>query len=121
MLTKAYFLWVDFSNCNFEKAMLIFTLGVVEMFIISLWTKTVVESRVYMSGLVTIVNILIWYYVLRTFVDNIDNWYLVASYALGCAVGTMLSGFISNQGKARKSKKVKQALAKLESKSLVTE
>lgn len=101
--------------------MLIFTLGVVEMFIIAYWTKTVVESRVYVSGVVTIVNVLIWYYVLQTFVDDINNWYLVLSYALGCAAGTMLSGFVTNHGKARKSKKVKQALAKLENKSLVTE
>ena len=91
------------------------------MFVIAYWTKTVVESRVYMSGAVTIVNILIWFYVLRTFVDNIDNWQLVIFYALGCAAGTMLSGFVSNQETARKSKKVKQALSKLESKSLVTE
>ena len=101
--------------------MLIFTIGLIEMFVIAYWTKTVVESRVYMSGAVTIVNILIWFYVLRTFVDNIDNWQLVISYALGCAVGTMLSGLVSNQETARKNKKVKQALSKLETKSLVTE
>jgi ABC-type iron transport system FetAB permease component len=101
--------------------MLIFTLGVVEMFVIAYWTKTVVESRVYVSGVITIVNVLIWYYVLQTFVDDINNWYLVLSYSLGCAVGTMLSGFVSNKEKARKSRKVKQALAKLEEKSLVTE
>jgi hypothetical protein len=101
--------------------MLIFTIGVVEMFIIAYWTKTVVESRIYMSGLITIVNVLIWFYVLQTFVDNISNWYLVLLYALGCALGTMLSGLVSNQEQFRKDKKVKQALSKLESKSLVTE
>ncbi len=101
--------------------MLIFTLGVVEMFIIAYWTKTVVESRIYVSGVITIINILIWYYVLQTFVENLDNWYLVMSYALGCAAGTMLSGFVSEKEKARKNKKVKQALSKLEAKSLVTE
>jgi hypothetical protein len=101
--------------------MLIFTIGVIEMFVIAYWTKTVVESRIYMSGLITIVNVLIWFYVLQTFVDNISNWYLVLLYALGCALGTMLSGLVSNQEKFRKDKKVKQALSKLESKSLVTE
>ena len=101
--------------------MFIFTLGVVEMFVITYWTKTVAESRIYMSGAITIVNILIWFYVLRTFVDNIDNWYLLLSYALGCAVGTMLSGYVSNKEHARKTKKVKQALSKLEKHSLVTE
>ena len=101
--------------------MLIFTIGVVEMFVVAYWTKTVVESRVYMSGAVTVVNILIWFYVLRTFVDNIDNWQLVISYALGCATGTMLSSFVSNRETARKSRKVKQALSKLGNESLVTE
>ena len=100
---------------------LIFILGVVEMFIIAYWTKTVVETRIYMSGLITVINVLIWYYVLQTFVDNLNNWYLVLGYAFGCAVGTMLSGLISNQEKKRKNRKVKQALTKLESKILVTE
>jgi len=101
--------------------MFIFIIGVIEMFVIAYWTKTVVESRVYMSGIITIVNVLIWFYVLQTFVDNIDNWYLVMSYALGCAVGTMLSSFVSNKEKARKDKKVKQALTKLGKESLATE
>ena len=91
------------------------------MFIIAYWTKAVVDSKVLMSGIITIVNVLIWFYVLRTFVDDINNWYLVASYALGCATGTMLSSLVSNQAKSRKSRKVKKALAKLESASLVTE
>lgn len=101
--------------------MFIFILGVIEMFIVAYWTKTVVESRIYMSGMVTVINVLIWFYVLRTFVDDINNWYLVISYAFGCAVGTMLSSLVSNQEKIRKNKKVKQALTKLENKILVTE
>jgi uncharacterized protein YebE (UPF0316 family) len=101
--------------------MLIFILGVVEMFIIAYWTKTVVESRIYMSGLITVVNILIWYYVLRIFVDNIDNWYLVVLYALGCAVGTMLSSLVSNKEKARKKRKAKKPTVKVRKISLVTE
>ncbi len=101
--------------------MFIFILGVVEMFIIAYWTKAVVESRIYMSGAITIINILIWFYVLRTFIDNLDNWYLVLSYALGCATGTMLSTLVSNQEKVRKNKKVKSALTKLKTESLVTE
>ncbi|MEI6528294.1 MAG: DUF5698 domain-containing protein [bacterium] len=101
--------------------MLLFILGVVEMFVVAYWTKTVAESRTYMSGLVTVVNVLIWFYVLRIFVDDLDNWYLVVSYALGCAVGTMLSSYLSNFETARKSRKRKQASSKLENHSLVTE
>jgi hypothetical protein len=75
------------------------------MFVIAYWTKTVVESRIYMSGVITVVNILIWFYVLRIFVDDLDNWYLVMFYALGCAAGTMLSSYVSNKEKARKKRK----------------
>lgn len=75
------------------------------MFVIAYWTKVVVESRIYMSGIITVINILIWFYVLRTFVDNLDNWYLVMSYALGCAAGTMLSSYVSNKEKVIKKRK----------------
>ncbi len=101
--------------------MLIFILGIVEMFIISLWTKTVVESKIFLSGLITVVNILIWTYVLKTFVEDINNIYLVFLYAFGCAVGTMLSGLISKQNKSRKKRKVNKALNTLEHTSLVVE
>jgi len=101
--------------------MLLFILGVVEMFIVAYWTKAVSESRTYLSGFITIINVLIWFYVLRIFVDDINNWYLVIGYALGCAVGTMLSSSVSNMETARKTRKGKQASSKLESPSLVTE
>ena len=101
--------------------MIIFTLGIVEMFVISYWTKAVVESRIFMSGIITVINIFIWFYILRTFVDNLDNLYLVLTYALGCAIGTMLSSLVSNQEKTRKNKKVKKALTKLKEQALVLE
>lgn len=101
--------------------MVIFILGVVEMFIIFSWTKTVVESKVVLSGIVTIINILIWTYVLRTFVEDINNIYLVFLYAFGCATGTMLSGLVSKKNKSRRKNKVKQALTTLENTSLVVE
>ncbi len=102
--------------------MFLFMLGVVEMFIVSYWTKTVADSRIYLSGFVTVVNVLIWYYVLQTFISDMNNWYLVLSYAVGCAVGTMLCGFMSVQeDKKRSAKKRKQALSKLENTSLVIE
>lgn len=84
--------------------MFLFIIGVVEMIIIAYWTKTVVDSKIFLSGFVTIVNIFIWYYVLQTFVDNISNWTLVIPYALGCAVGTMIPSIISQYQIARKRK-----------------
>ena len=101
--------------------MFLFILGIVEMFIITYWTKTVAESRILSSGFLTVVNILIWYYILRIFVDDIDNWYLVLFYAFGCAVGTMLSGFVSINEKARRKRKQKKVITKMEDKVLAVE
>ncbi|MFZ5364331.1 MAG: DUF5698 domain-containing protein, partial [Patescibacteria group bacterium] len=71
--------------------MVLFFVGVLEMIIITVWTKLVVKTRIFASGAITLVNVLIWYYVLQTVVDNISNWRLVLLYALGCAVGTIIS------------------------------
>lgn len=69
----------------------LFFLGILEMIIISSWTKVVSETRVLASGIVTMINIVIWFYVLQTIVENITNWRVMFIYALGCAIGTMLS------------------------------
>ena len=66
-------------------------MGILEMMIISLWTRFVSESKIMASGITTVVNIFIWYYVLQSVIDDIENINLVALYALGCAVGTMIT------------------------------
>ncbi len=71
--------------------MVLFLIGFVEMIIISTWTKLVSEAKVFASGAITIVNILIWYYVLRTVIDDIANWRLIIGYTVGCALGTMVT------------------------------
>jgi len=68
--------------------MMLFFIGIIEMFIATLWTKAVTETKVFASGFITMINILIWYYVLQTIIDNINNWYLALFYAFGCALGT---------------------------------
>jgi len=75
--------------------MLLFFIGIVEMLIIAAWTKMVVSERVLISGAISFINILVWYYVLETVVNNINNMNIVLFYAAGCATGTMLSGIIS--------------------------
>lgn len=64
----------------------LFLVGVIEMIVVSAWTNLVAKAKILASGAVTVVNILIWYYVLRTFIDDIANINLVLVYALGCAV-----------------------------------
>jgi len=71
--------------------MLIFFIGMAEMVIATLWTKFVSETRIVPSTTITIVNVLVWYYVLRVVIDNINNVSIILLYALGCGLGTMLS------------------------------
>ena len=71
--------------------MSLFFIGILEMLIVTAWTKVVTKSQIIASGAITWINILIWYYVLQTIVDNISNWKLVVLYAVGCAIGTILT------------------------------
>lgn len=71
--------------------MMLFFVGILEMIIISMWTRFVSESKIMASGLTTVVNIFIWYYVLQSVIDDIENINIVVLYALGCAVGTMIT------------------------------
>ncbi|HUT22330.1 MAG TPA: DUF5698 domain-containing protein [Candidatus Bipolaricaulota bacterium] len=74
--------------------MTLFFIGLVEMLIISAWTKTVTEAKVLVSGIVTVINVFIWYYVLQQVMSDIKNWQIVLAYAIGCAIGTMISTFV---------------------------
>ena len=69
--------------------MTLFFIGIIEMLIITSWTKIVTKSQVIASGIITMINIFIWYYVLQTIIDNINNWQLVILYAFGCSIGVM--------------------------------
>lgn len=60
------------------------------MLILTVWTKMVTKSMVLASGAVTMINVLIWYYVIQTIIEDINNWELVVLYAFGCAIGTVL-------------------------------
>jgi hypothetical protein len=71
--------------------MILFFVGVIEMMIMTAWTKTVSDTKIWASGAITMFSIIIWYYVLETIVHNITNWMLVILYALGCSLGTILS------------------------------
>jgi len=86
--------------------MILFFVGIIEMIIVSVWTKVVTDSKILASGVVTVINILIWYYVLEKVVSDIGNWKLVVLYAFGCAIGTMLTtAYFQRQEKKSTMKK----------------
>lgn len=73
--------------------MVLFFIGIIEMLIVTLWTKMVTKTKVLASGVITMVNVLIWYYVLQKIVDNISNWHYALMYAAGCSIGTVISTY----------------------------
>ena len=72
---------------------MIFFIGIVEMIISTTWTHFVSKNMILSSGSITFINILIWYYVLDKIINNLENFWFVLIYALGCAIGTMISIF----------------------------
>lgn len=86
--------------------MTLFFIGLLEMIIVTTWTKVVTKTKIMASGAITLVNILIWYYVLETIVSDINNWRLVLLYAFGCALGTMLTTLYFANTEKKQSKKL---------------
>ena len=70
--------------------MLIFLVGMAEMVLSKLWTNYVQEKSPFGSTLVTVIHVFVWYYVLRTVMEQIDNIAIVFYYAAGCGAGTLL-------------------------------
>jgi uncharacterized protein YebE (UPF0316 family) len=86
--------------------LMLFLIGVLEMFIATAWTKVVTKTKILASGSITMVNILIWFYVLKTVVNDINNWHLALLYAFGCALGTSGSTFVFSLVEEKKLNKV---------------
>jgi uncharacterized protein YebE (UPF0316 family) len=70
--------------------MSLFFIGIVEMVIVALWTRAVTKANVVLTGLVTGINIFIWYYVVGQVIDNLHNWRMIVPYGIGCAIGSMI-------------------------------
>ena len=89
-----------------EATMFIFFVGILEMVVIATWTKLVSETRIMAGGIMTVINVMIWYYVLESVVAEIHNFGFVATYATGCAVGTMVSAAYFRHTKRSQEKTV---------------
>lgn len=87
--------------------MIIFLVGILEMVIVTVWTKVVTKTQVLASGLVTVINIMIWYYVLETVLNNIDRFSVIMEYAFGCAIGTMLGTYYFSRDEKRAARRAK--------------
>lgn len=83
----------------------LFFVGIVEMVIVALWTRAVTKANVLLTGAVTAVNMVIWFYVLRQVIEHIDSWQTIVPYAVGCAIGSMIGAIDVKKAsmKARKT------------------
>ena len=86
--------------------MSLFFIGILEMLIVTAWTKVVTKSQIIASGAITWINILIWYYVLQTMIGNIENWRIAVMYASGCAVGTILTMWFFSKKEKKSAKTI---------------
>ena len=91
--------------------MILFFVGFVEMIIVTAQTKSVADSKIIMSGAVTLIHTLIWYYVLSKIVENISNWNLAILYGVGCTLGTIACTAYYQTMEKRKRRRVKKASA----------
>ncbi|MBN1585206.1 hypothetical protein JW899_02445 [Candidatus Uhrbacteria bacterium] len=92
--------------------MILFFVGVIEMAIVAAWTRYVSEAKIIATGIVSSINIFIWFYVLQQVVDHIDNWVTIIPYAAGCAVGSMI-GACDRKSVRRTVKKVRKLLNRI--------
>ncbi|OIP79826.1 MAG: hypothetical protein COT39_01705 [Parcubacteria group bacterium CG08_land_8_20_14_0_20_48_21] len=79
----------------------LFFIGILEMMIVTAWTAAVTKTKIIASGIVTMVNVLIWYYVLQQLITDIANWKLAIVYAAGCAIGTVITVSIFSRHEMR--------------------
>ena len=91
--------------------MILFFVGIVELAIATYWTRSVTATNVRSAGFVTGINFIIWYFVIRQVVENIDRWQAIVPYGLGCVAGSMIGTAIDVDAVIRRIKRRKASQA----------
>lgn len=65
----------------------IFFIGVAESFFNSFNTKTVMKNLQFLSFIVSMIAVLLWYYVIVMVVEDIKNFWLILAYGCGNGLG----------------------------------
>jgi hypothetical protein len=91
--------------------MILFFVGIIEMTISAMWTKSVAKAEVLSNGAITGVHLLIWYFVLQKVVENLGDWTTIIPYMLGCMLGSMIGAMDRRtlKRKFRKAFRVRKA------------
>lgn len=98
------------------KYILLFIIGIVELFLGIIDFKLTQKNRIGLSTTSTYIGVIIWYLILRTMVEFIDDFILANIYAMGCALGCYLGmrcepyidNFIKIQRRGRKLRRGKK-------------
>jgi len=97
------------------KYILLFIIGIIELFLGIIDFKLTQKNKIILSSISTFIGVLLWYAVIRTIVEFVDNIYIAIMYALGCSIGCYLGlkyepvieNFIKIQRKGRKIRRGK--------------
>lgn len=94
----------------------LFFVGIIECFLSALHTKFLQKSKKLFCFIVSFLNILIWWYVLRIMVENLTNIYMIIVYGIGYASGNicalLFDGYLDKLAKI-KGFKIKKRKRKL--------
>ncbi len=66
-------------------------IGIIECFFLSLNTKFLQRSKKLPCFIVSFINVLLWFVVIGLAVENLKNWGMKLSYALGFATGDIFA------------------------------
>ena len=69
----------------------LFAIGVIECFLSALNTKFLQKNKKLLCFIVSYISILIWWFVLRLMVNDINNVAIINIYAIGFALGDVLA------------------------------
>jgi len=69
----------------------IFFIGILEDFLSSFNTKTIQRNNEFFSFSVSFFSVLLWYYVIVIFIDNINKFWLILTYATGGGFGDIVT------------------------------
>jgi uncharacterized protein YebE (UPF0316 family) len=73
------------------RALILFAVGIVESFVLSLNTKFLQGNKKLASFIIAFIGIFIWYYVISSVIENLHNIWIIFSYAIGYASGDVLA------------------------------
>lgn len=74
----------------------------------SLQTKSLIKDRILNTFIFTFISIVIWFYVVSKVAENVNNVWLMITYAIGCSIGNCVTIKIDKQMEKLASLRIKR-------------